>query len=209
MAGPPFGLLPPDVERVAHARAARLDGEIDDGGGAAEGSGARAGFEIVGRRGAAERHVEMGVDIDAAGHHVHSCRVDHRRRGIRRNAGAHLANALAFDQNVGGVGSVAVTTVPLRIRVSSASLALASLFPGLERLPVIDLFHGDAIFHRAHQPAKIAAHAFVFIHARNAGQAVSACVRCEHGIELGDGSHRDPRAADAARRFPACACPSI
>ena len=47
-AGLAFGLLPPGVERVAHLRAARLDGEIDDGGGAAERRGARAGFEIVG-----------------------------------------------------------------------------------------------------------------------------------------------------------------
>ena len=68
--GAPFGLLPPGVQRVAHARAARLDGEIDDGGGAAESRGARAGFEIVGRSGAAERHVEMGVRVDAAGDHV-------------------------------------------------------------------------------------------------------------------------------------------
>ena len=48
--------------------AAGLDGEIDDGGGAAEGRGARAGLEIVGGGGAAERHVEMRVHVDAAGH---------------------------------------------------------------------------------------------------------------------------------------------
>ena len=47
-AGFAFGLLPPGVEGVAHARASGLDGEIDDGGGASEGGGAGAGFEIVG-----------------------------------------------------------------------------------------------------------------------------------------------------------------
>ena len=75
-AGVAFGLLPPGVERVAHLRAARLDGEIDDGGGAAERRRARAGFEIVGGGGAAERHVEMRVDVDAAGHHEHAGGVD-------------------------------------------------------------------------------------------------------------------------------------
>ena len=62
-----FGLLPPDVERIAHLHAARLDGEIDQRGGAAECRRARAGFEIVAGSGAAERHVQMRVDIDAAG----------------------------------------------------------------------------------------------------------------------------------------------
>ena len=53
-------------------------------GGAAEGRGARAGFEIVGAGGAAEGHVEMGVAIDAAGEDVHAGGVDDLGRRIRR-----------------------------------------------------------------------------------------------------------------------------
>ena len=65
--GAALGFLPPGVERVAHARAAGLDGEIDERGGPAECSGASSGLEIVARGGAAERHVEMGMRVDAAG----------------------------------------------------------------------------------------------------------------------------------------------
>ena len=101
-----FGLFPPGVEGVAHARAARLDGEIDDGGGAAEGRGAGAGFEIVGAGGAAEGHVEVRVAIDAAGEDVHAGRVDDLGGGVRGDAGADFLDEFAFDQHVGvdGVG---------------------------------------------------------------------------------------------------------
>jgi hypothetical protein len=116
MTGAAFGLLPPGVERVAHARAARLDGEIDDGGGAAERRRARAGFEIVARRGAAERHVEVRVGVDAAGDHVHAGGVDHLRSGADSGMPARPRDALALNQDV-GPRSLAVTTVPLRISV--------------------------------------------------------------------------------------------
>ncbi len=100
-AGFAFGLLPPGIERVAHARAARLDGEIDNAGGAAEGRRAGAGFEIVGAGGAAERHVEVGVAVDAAGQHVHARGVDYTCDAVGGNAGADLYDGLAFDQDVG------------------------------------------------------------------------------------------------------------
>ena len=44
-----------------------MNGEVDERGGAAEGRGDRAGLEIVGAGGAAEGHVEVSVDVDAAG----------------------------------------------------------------------------------------------------------------------------------------------
>ena len=50
---------------------------------------ARAGFEIVARRGAAERHVEMRVRVDAAGQKQHARGVDHSiGRARRRCPGA-------------------------------------------------------------------------------------------------------------------------
>ena len=115
-AGFAFGLLPPGVEGIAHLRAFGLDGEIDDGGGAAERRGAGAGFEIVGGGGAAEGHVEMGVDVDAAGHHEH---VRWRRsRGRRLRAGC--SGAMSWMRSPSMRMSApkvwrAVTTVPLRI----------------------------------------------------------------------------------------------
>ena len=43
-----------------------LDGEVDDGGGAAPGGGPGAGLEGVGGEGAAERQLHVGVGVDAA-----------------------------------------------------------------------------------------------------------------------------------------------
>jgi hypothetical protein len=67
---PAIGPLPPVVQRMPHRLAAVLDGEIDDAGGAAEGSGHGARLEVVGRGGATERHVQVGVNVDAARHDV-------------------------------------------------------------------------------------------------------------------------------------------
>ena len=61
--------------------------------------------------------------------------------------------------------SVAVTTVPLRIRISCH---FTPLLPGFRRHAVVDALHGDAVFHGTHQPAQVAADAFVFIDAWNA-----------------------------------------
>ena len=57
----------PGVERVAESLAFVLDCEIDERGRAAEGCGDRAGLEVVGAGGTAEGHVEVGVNVDAAG----------------------------------------------------------------------------------------------------------------------------------------------
>ena len=59
----------PRVERLAQLLAFVLNGEVDQRCGAAERRGPRAGFEIVGAGRSAERHVEMSVNVDAAGEH--------------------------------------------------------------------------------------------------------------------------------------------
>ena len=64
------GPLPPVVQRVPHRLAAILDREVDDAGRAAERRRDGARLEVVGGRGAAERHVQVGVDVDAAGDDV-------------------------------------------------------------------------------------------------------------------------------------------
>ncbi len=81
-----------------------------------------------------------------------------------------LVNALAFDQDVGAFCvSCAVTTVPLRMSVFMLGCYLRVRCPSIPcGLPVIDLLHGDAALHRADQPAEVAAHAFLFIHVRDA-----------------------------------------
>src|SRR5205807_5429404 len=61
------GFLHPGVESLAERLTFVLDGEIDQRGGAAESSGDGASLEIVGAGSAAEGHVEMRVDVDAAG----------------------------------------------------------------------------------------------------------------------------------------------
>src|SRR6185437_12702031 len=98
-----FGLAPPSVERGAHFSAAGLDGEVDDGGGSADGCGFRAGFEVVGGEGSAEGHVEVGVGIDSAGENEEpGCVDDFVTFG--RNAGADFADGGTIDEDVGGSG---------------------------------------------------------------------------------------------------------
>ena len=60
-----LGLRLPVGERVAEARAGSLDAEVDVRGRAAAGRSALARLDVVDRRRAAERHVEMRVRIDA------------------------------------------------------------------------------------------------------------------------------------------------
>ena len=71
------GFLRPRFEGVVQRLASVLDREVDDRRGAAERRGDGAGFEVVGRGRAAERHVHVGVDVDAAGQHVLALGVDH------------------------------------------------------------------------------------------------------------------------------------
>ena len=83
--------------------AALLDREVDDRRRAAERRGDRAGLEVVGRRRAAERHVEVRVDVDAAGDHVLARRVD-RAVGLDRSRGPRRsARSSRLDEDVAAV----------------------------------------------------------------------------------------------------------
>ena len=76
-------------------------------GGAAEGRRARAGLEIVARRCAAERHVEMRVRVDAAGEQQHAGGVNDFVGSGGGNAGADFFDDGSVDEEVGahcGVG---------------------------------------------------------------------------------------------------------
>ena len=86
---------------------AGLEGEVDDGGGAADGCGAGAGEVIVGGRGAAEGHVEVGVDVDAAGHQEEAGGVYEGVAG-GVNVRSYGGDLFAFDEDVGLLGRVCV-----------------------------------------------------------------------------------------------------
>src|SRR5206468_2137487 len=60
----------PGVERVAQGLPAVLDREVDDRRRASVRRGDGAGLEVVGGRAPAERHVEVRVNVDAAGDDV-------------------------------------------------------------------------------------------------------------------------------------------
>ena len=75
-----FRPLHPALVGGVQALAEVLDREVDEGG-ASVGRRDRAGLEIIGRLRSAERHVEMRVDVDPAGHDELARGVDHRVRG--------------------------------------------------------------------------------------------------------------------------------
>ena len=82
--------------------AAVLDGEVDDRGRAAVGRGDGPRLEVVGRRRSPERHVEVGVDVDAAGQHQLAGRVDDPiGREVER--GTDHRDALTVDEDVADV----------------------------------------------------------------------------------------------------------
>jgi hypothetical protein len=72
----PGGLLMPGVERLPQRAALLLDGEVDDGRGAAKRRRARTGQEVVAGSRAAKRHVEVGMGIDATWNDVTACGID-------------------------------------------------------------------------------------------------------------------------------------
>ena len=125
-------------------------------GGAAECRGAGAGLEVVARGGAAERHVEMRVGVDAAGEKQHACGVDHPIRRACRDTLANLFDFLAFDQDVGRE-RVTQPSLPCRCESKCSSGPFSflkcrhALFPGFRRPSGIDLLHRDAAIHRANQ----------------------------------------------------------
>ena len=68
-----------------------LDGEIDEGRGPAVGGRDRPCLEVVGRVRPPERHVEVGVDVDTAGH-------DELARGVDHGVGGQV-QSLADERN--------------------------------------------------------------------------------------------------------------
>ncbi len=100
----PGGLLVPLGEPFVHAGVGVLHGEVDDRGDPAPGRGDRAGLEVVGRDGAAERQLHVGVGVDPARDDVLAGGVDRtvggdaERRGLagREDRG----DRLAVDQHV-------------------------------------------------------------------------------------------------------------
>ena len=101
-----IGLFPPSVESVAHLCAFGLNGEIDEGGGATEGSGFGTGFEIVGGGGAAEGHIEMSVNVDAAWEEEETGGVDHLVGIGGRDGYGDVFDGLVFDQQIRGIGAL-------------------------------------------------------------------------------------------------------
>ena len=99
-AGLAIGLLMPGVQALAQRAASRLHGEVDDGGGPAEGGGARPGLEGVLGEGAAERQLHVGVHVDPAGNDPLARCVD-GAIGRRLQLGPDHGDLLAIDQHVG------------------------------------------------------------------------------------------------------------
>ena len=77
-----------------------LNGEVDQGGGAAERGGASAGFKVVGAGSAAKRHIQMGVDVDPAREDVFVRRIDQACGIFARQAGAEGDHAATFDSDI-------------------------------------------------------------------------------------------------------------
>ena len=117
------GLGVPGVQALAQRLARRLDGEVDDGGGAAPGGGPGAGLEGVGGEGAAERQLHVGVGVDAARDDVLPGGVDGAvgrpglgARGAVRGEGGDRPSSIRTSA---WISSAAVMTRPPRIRVRS------------------------------------------------------------------------------------------
>jgi len=101
----PFGLRVPGVEPGAERLPLLLHGEIDDRRRAAVRGRQGPRLEVVARARAPERHVHVGVGVDAAGEDVLPARVDgHVERSGRREAGGKdRDDGLAFNGHVCGV----------------------------------------------------------------------------------------------------------
>ncbi len=95
------GFLHPGVESLAERLPFVLDGEVDKRGGAAESRRDGAGLEIIGAGGAAEGHVEMGVDINAAGDQQAAGGVDDAAGVFDGKPRGEGADFLAVDADVG------------------------------------------------------------------------------------------------------------
>ena len=91
----------PGVERAEEAVAARGGDEVDDARRAAKGRRPGAALKVVARPGGADRQVEVGVRVDAAGHDEKSRGVDDGVRRLSPQVMADVADLLAVDAQVG------------------------------------------------------------------------------------------------------------
>jgi hypothetical protein len=101
---PRRGFLHPCVQRRAQGLSLVLNGEVDDGGSAAKSCRARSGFEIVGAGGAAEGHVEMSVNVNAAGQDIFVARVENAAGILPRKLFRDRYHLAIGNRYVGGVG---------------------------------------------------------------------------------------------------------
>ena len=97
-------LFHPGIERLAQRLAFVLDGEIDQRGRPAESRGRCAGQEIVGAGGAAEGHVEVGMNVDAAGDDEQSGGVDDAASILDGKSRSDGRNLVANNADVGDEG---------------------------------------------------------------------------------------------------------
>ena len=97
-----LALAVPVGEGVGKALALRLDAEVDVARGAAERRRLMARADVVDRRGAAERHVEVGVRVDEPGQDELPARVD-RRVCADVQVLAEEGDPLAVDEDVADV----------------------------------------------------------------------------------------------------------
>src|SRR5439155_21136198 len=95
------GLFHPGVEGLAERLAFVLDGEVNERGGAAKGGGDGAGLEIIGAGGAAEGHVKMSVNVNAAGDDEAASGVEDAAGIFRGKLGGDGGDFVAGDANVG------------------------------------------------------------------------------------------------------------
>ena len=100
-AGLALGLLPPGVERRAHLRAPRLDGEVHNRCGSADGRGSGAGKEVIGGVRAAEGHIEVRVRVDAAGKDKKAGCIDDLFGGTWWDSCAYFLDGCAVDEEIG------------------------------------------------------------------------------------------------------------
>ncbi len=83
-----------------------LNSKVDQGSGAAEGGGARASFKIIGAGGAAERHIQVSVDVNASRKNILAGSVDQSLGILPGQGAAEGDHSPVFNRNIGlaGVG---------------------------------------------------------------------------------------------------------
>ena len=100
-----LGLVAPGLVGLEHGFAGCGNAEVDDHGGAAGEARLGAPFEIVGRDGAHEHELHVGVRIDAARHDIAAAGVDDL---LARQALADGDDPAAVDQDIGALRMIVI-----------------------------------------------------------------------------------------------------